>query len=150
VHEDILGSSSKLGQLRKDHSLDASELKKLLFLEDNYPKYIKPLYDFFESNKQIFTHHNIEGQTREEMREAAAKMSLAIMKFCKIDLINDPSRLIYSLWATSMFDGGIVTKTFLHYFLYCKSLVMLGSCPRHNELLADALALKDLGCFGLT
>lgn len=49
-----------------------------------------------------------------------------------------------------MYDGGIVTKSMLHYFLYCKSLVMFGHNAKHEQLLAEAIALRDFGCFALT
>ncbi len=84
------------------------------------------------------------------MRHAAAKMTLAAMKFNNLDLIKEPAKLIYMMWAFTMFDGGILTKIGLHYFLYCKSIILFGNLPYHQTLLADAFSLKDLGCFGLT
>lgn len=49
-----------------------------------------------------------------------------------------------------MYDGGIITKSMLHYFLYCKSIIMFGNNAKHEQLLAEAIAVRDLGCFGLT
>jgi acyl-CoA oxidase len=31
-----------------------------------------------------------------------------------------------------MFDDGMVTKSFLHYFLYTKSLIMFQNNPKHQ------------------
>lgn len=49
-----------------------------------------------------------------------------------------------------MYDGGIVTKSFLPYFLYAKSLIMFQNHPKHQELIANAHSMTDIGCFGLT
>lgn len=54
-------------------------MRELLMYEGNYEKYIRPFYDFIDSNRHIFTHHNLENQTRQDMRKDAAKMILAIL-----------------------------------------------------------------------
>jgi acyl-CoA oxidase len=59
-------------------------------------------------------------------------------------------KLIYALWTTALLDAGIGVKTFLHYFLYTKTLILFQNHPKHQELIDNALALRDLGCFGLT
>lgn len=77
-------------------------------------------------------------------------MLLAIHKYLKLDIKQEWAKLVYTMWSTTMLDGGILTKTYLHYFLYCKSLMLLGSNSKHEAFLADALSNKDIGCFGLT
>ena len=65
--------------------MDVAELRSLLMYEGNYEKHILPFYEFLDSNKHIFTHHNLEIQTRQEMREDAARIILAIMKHFQLD-----------------------------------------------------------------
>lgn len=59
-------------------------------------------------------------------------MMFKIMKFLKVDLVNTPINMIYGFWALSMFDRGIAAKTFIHYFLYCKSIMLLGNNSKHE------------------
>jgi alkylation response protein AidB-like acyl-CoA dehydrogenase len=54
------------------------------------------------------------------------------------------------MWAAAYLDAGIGVKTFLHYFLYTKTILLFQSHPKHKEYIENALTLKDLGCFGLT
>ena len=65
--------------------MDVAELRNLLMYEGNYEKHILPFYEFIDGNKHIFTHHNLESQTRQDMRKDAAKMILAIMKHFQLD-----------------------------------------------------------------
>ena len=53
-------------------------------------------------------------------------MVLALRKFLKIDLVNEPESLIYFVYALGMFDGGVCVKTLLSLFLYGKSFVTYG------------------------
>jgi hypothetical protein len=50
--------------IRRKSELNSKELRDNLFYEGNFEKYIQPMYNLFESNKHIFTHHNIEGHNR--------------------------------------------------------------------------------------
>lgn len=77
-------------------------------------------------------------------------MAIALSKFAKIDLIKEPLKLLYIAWAVLNYDLGLEVKTFLHYFLYTKTLILFQSNPKHQEFIQDAMSLKDWGCFGLT
>lgn len=81
----ILGGMSRLKAIRGRTQLDVAELRGLLMYEGNYEKHILPFYEFLDNNKHIFTHHNLEIQTRPDMRKDAAKMILAIMKHFQLD-----------------------------------------------------------------
>jgi hypothetical protein len=72
------------------------------------------------------------------------------MRHLKIDMENEPEKAIYAFWAVSMFDSAIATKTFLHYILYLKSILLFRSEPEHDIFLRRASSLQDLGCFSLT
>lgn len=77
-------------------------------------------------------------------------MVLTLRKFWKLDLINEPIRLVFIQYAMGMFNGGICVKSLLHYFLYAKSLLLYQSNPKHLELYHRAMSGEDIGCFSLT
>ena len=50
---------------------------------------------------------------------------------------------------TGLTQRSISTKIGVHFFLYGKSILTLGT-EKHMKYLENALTLKDMGCFGLT
>lgn len=62
---------------------------------------------------------------------------------------NDPNPA--SLYSNSLvfYDLGFSVRSGVHYFLYLKSIRLLGT-EKHEEHLRRAFTMKDLGCFGLT
>ena len=131
-------------------ALCGEELKDILFGEGNFNNYVKPYVQYIDHNRHIFSHHTIEGHSLEDQRKEAAKMVLALRKFWKLDLINEPIRLVFLQYAIGMFNGGICVKSLLHYFLYTKSLLLYQSNPKHMELYNRAISGEDIGCFSLT
>ena len=49
-------------------------------------RYIKPTYDIFDQNKEIYTHHNIEDHTIKEQRKEGTRMSLHLLKHLKLSV----------------------------------------------------------------
>ena len=109
-----------------------------------------PSYKFMEENRNIFTHHDLEEHDRKKMREEGAKMMLSWLKFLKIDMENDQEQLIYTGYAGLAFEMGMTIKSFPHYFLYAKTIMLFQSHPSHKEYIKRAMDLKDIGCFALT
>ena len=141
---------SRLELARESTQLRGEELKDLLFGTGNFNNHVKPTLDFISQNRHIFTQHNIEGHSLEEQRLQGARMVMALRKFWKIDLINNPLEFGMTSYAMGMYNGGISTKSLLHYLLYVKSLALYRSNKKHEELYDRAIRGSDIGCFCLT
>jgi acyl-CoA oxidase len=51
--------------------------------------------------------------------------------------------------ALAALDRGLGVKMDVHFFLYCKTILNLGS-SKHRIFLEEGFKLSDMGCFGLT
>lgn len=63
--------------------------------------------------------------------------------------IEEPWTLTTLFLLTGLTQRSISTKVAVHFFLYGKSILTLGT-EKHLKYVENAIALKDLGCFGLT
>lgn len=118
---------SRLQLARESVSMCGEALKDLVFGAGNFNSYVKPTLDFIDQNRLIFTQHNIEEHSLTEQRKEAARMTLALRKFWKIDMVNEPFQFSMMTYAIAMYNGGISTKSLLHYLLYSKSLILYQS-----------------------
>ena len=72
--------------------------------------------------------------------------------FQATNYLSDPHSLTITAHATYSFDPGFSVKNDISIFLYGKTIYNFGrkDSELHQEFFKRALALKDIGCFGLT
>lgn len=82
------------------------------------------------NNKHIFKHENLEDFNREEEREAAIKMVLALHKMMPVrpsiysEDIHQCSMVAHAVY---YFDSGLSVKSYISFFLYAKTLYFFAS-----------------------
>lgn len=108
-------------------------------------------YIDFMKNDPDYSLTDLEGK-KDDQRRLTNMLLFKIMKQFPVsmkDFKTKPWDLTSLFLLTGMTQRAVSTKLAVHFFLYGKSLLTLGT-DRHLKYLEDALALRDLGCFALT
>lgn len=140
-----------LAYYRSKSTVNAPVLRDLV-----YGKFLATRESIFRmiSREPIFKHHTTLELDRKEARYLAFKQMKKIIKnfpefMSYEEYMKDPTILTVVgdlLWA---FDQSVSVKIGVHYQLYTKTLMNLGTA-KHRKLQEDAIFFRDTGCFGLT
>lgn len=75
--------------------------------------------------------------------------TLKALNMTPTDYRRNPDFFLFTMSLLSALHASAATKLGVHYGLYTKSILKLGT-QKHQKLADQALELKNLGCFGLT
>lgn len=106
------------------------------------------------SREPIFKHHTTLELSKKDTRYVAFKQIKKIMKeFSEMmtyeDYVKDPSILSMVADTIFAFDQATAVKLGVHYHLYTKTLLNLGTA-KHRIFQENAIYYRDIGCFALT
>lgn len=106
------------------------------------------------SRESVFKHHTTLELSRKEVRHVALKQMRKILEeFTQLmsyeDYVNDPTVLAVISETVFALDQSIAVKMGVHYHLYTKTLINLGT-SKHRVYQENAIFFKDIGCFALT
>ena len=140
-------SRARLTDMLRECQVDPVKLKQII-IEDLHAKYLAQNYRFALERDALPS--KTFDQTFEQNR--AGKLELTKELFERFDYSLDkfranPDDLFYII--NSVMMRGISTKLSVHFILYCKTVLMLGTA-KHRFLLDRAWDMRDVGCFMLT
>ena len=147
-------------QILEDHTRVMSEWKSKSNIDgEQFGRLIYgPMYDIFtEISEWIekdpdFSLVRINEGDKDQQRQKTNQLMFKFFKRFPVTLdkfVNDQWQFASYFALLSGFYPTIGTKTAVHFFLYGKSILMLGT-QKHLKFVERALRLKDIGCFGLT
>lgn len=105
----------------------------------------------FMKNDPDYALAELEGK-KDEQRRLTNLLLFKLLKKFPVSLHDFRARpwdLTALFILTGLTQRAVSTKIAVHFFLYGKSLLALGT-DKHLRFLENALSLKDLGCFALT
>lgn len=138
---------ASLEYYRSKGTSDAGELQQLFF--GGHSEYRKRIFQIFQSDP-IFKPYTSTESDRKESRYIAFKQIKKLVETLKFSYETlDNSNLITFTQACAALDYSLSTKFNVHFFLYCKSIMLLGT-SKHTRYLQNAFKFEDIGCFGLT
>jgi acyl-CoA oxidase len=134
---------------KKQGKLNLKNLQEVVLGEiaEYGQKYIE-----FMKNDPDYSLAEVESGAKDEQRRLTNLLLFKIFKRFPVSLksFSENPWDLYSLFSlTSMTQRSVSTKIGVHFFLYTKSILTLGT-EKHMKHVESALALRDLGCFGLT
>lgn len=130
-------------------ALSAEALKG--FLLGPYAYLREQIFELIKKDK-TFAHYHLNEMTKEEERHAAARQALLLAKLYGPNLdqmINEPLYLLEFIAAVTQFNQALATKLSVHYILYVKTIMSLGTL-KHQPFIKKALSLEDYGSFAMT
>ena len=147
-------------QVLEDHTRVMEEWKAKSNVEgEEFARLIYgPLHPFivdiaeWARNDPDFSLARLSDGDKEQQRYMTNKLLFKFFKRYPVSLykfVNEPWYFSSSFAVLSGFYPPIGTKTAVHFCLYVKSILMLGT-EKHLKYVERGLKLKDLGCFGLT
>lgn len=130
-------------------SLDLQELEDFVLGEIavNAKKYMD-----FMRNDPDYNLTEIDSCSRDEQRRLTNLLFFRLIRKFPIsftDYKENPWGLTTLFILTGLTQRSLSTKIGVHFFLYGKSILTLGT-EKHMKYVENALKLKDLGCFALT
>jgi acyl-CoA oxidase len=91
--------------------------------------------------------------TRQEQRHISLHQMKKVIETCgpfsAEETMKNPTKMASVVCTLYGFDAGLATKLGVHFLLYAKSIMLLGS-EKHKKVAESAYALEDIGCFALT
>jgi acyl-CoA oxidase len=147
-------------QILEDHTRVISEWKAKSTIDgEEFAKLIYgPIYNIiaeantFCRNDPDFKLARLSDGDKDQQRYLTNKLLFKFYKRFPVTLykfVNEPWYFSSLFSVLTGFFPPVGTKTAVHFCLYAKSILMLGT-DKHVKFVERALALKDLGCFGLT
>lgn len=109
-------------------------------------------YIEFMRNDPDYSLAEVESGPKDEQRRLTNLLIFKLFRQFPVNVKNFTENPwdLYSLFAlTCMTQRSVSTKIGVHFFLYTKSIMTLGT-EKHQKFAESALALRDLGCFALT
>src|SRR5690348_498087 len=103
-------------------------------------------------NDPLFKPYTSNENSREESRYVNFKQIKSLvqtMKFSYETHAGDQALLATFTNAIAALDFSLATKFNVHLFLYCKTIMTLGT-SKHKFHLENAYKFENIGCFGLT
>jgi len=140
-----------LAAYRAKSTINVQLLREML-----YGKFLVQRERIFKmvSREPIFKHHTTLELSKKEHRYVAFKQVKKILKeFQEMltyeDYLKDPEIFTIVSDTVFAFDQGTAVKLGVHYHLYTKTLLNLGTA-KHRVPQENAIYYKDIGCFALT
>jgi len=139
-----------LQKYRSKSTINSETLRNLIFGRNE--AFRRRVFDVLVSDP-IFKQHTVTESNRKEIRAISYRWIKTFFdKFGTItfeDYKKDPA--ILSLITTFFyeFDASLSVKVGVHYNLYCKTIINLGT-EKHRPFIDRAISFEDIGCFGLT
>ena len=134
---------------KANSKIDGEEFAKLIY---------GPIYSFmveannFCRNDPDFKLARLSDGDKDQQRYLTNVLLFKFFKRFPLTLhqfVNDPWYFTSSFSVLTGLFPPVGTKTAVHFCLYAKSILMLGT-NKHIHFVERAVKLKDLGCFGLT
>lgn len=130
-------------------SLDLGHLEQ--FVLGEIAQYSQKYLDFMK-NDPDYALTEYDQKPKDEQRRLTNMLLFKVIKKFPIsmkDYKDKPWDLTTLFLLSSLAHRSLSTKIAVHFFLYGKSIMTLGT-DKHLRYLENALSLKDLGCFALT
>lgn len=133
---------------RSKGTTDAGELQQLFF--GGHAEFRKRIFQIFQ-NDPIFKPYTSTESDRKESRYIAFKQIKKLVETLKFsyDTHHELATLTAFTQAVAALDYSLSTKFNVHFFLYTKSIMTLGT-SKHTRFIENAFRFDDIGCFGLT
>ncbi len=138
-----------MSEWKAQGNLDLGHLEQ--FVLGEIAQYSQKYLDFMR-NDPDWTQTEYDQKSKDEQRRVTNLLLFKIIKKFPIsmkDYKDKPWDLTTLFLLSALVHRSLSTKIAVHFFLYGKSILTLGT-DKHLRYLENALSLKDLGCFALT
>lgn len=109
--------------------------------------------DAFISSDPDFTEFRSYGQSRDEIRHKINILLTKLVRAFPFDyntFKNDYWKTLNMFITAGNYEPSICAKFGVHFFLYAKTILILGNEQQHRRYVERACNLQDFGCFALT